>query len=250
MNRNIFKFSVVVILLMLVACNKEEKRHPAEPEMITVKGGTFIMGCTDGDCSEDGSDLPAHKVKLSSFKISKYPVTQKQWASIMGNDAILISLKGDDFPVNVISWYYTQVFIKKLNEITGKNYRLPTEAEWEFAARGGNKSKGYKYSGSNDINAVAWYSDNSEGYHNIGTKNPNELGIYDMSGSIWEWCNDWYEAYTDVSQTNPMGPAIGDQRVLRGGWFCSAVKDCRVSTREVMDPNIHNPRCGFRLVLP
>ena len=253
MNKIFLKFIAAVLLLAIItiACDKQ-KSHPAEPEMIKVTGGTFTMGCTDDDCFDDGREEPAHKVKLTSYKIAKYPITQKQWEAIMGNYlGSVSSCVGDDFPVCVVGWQDVQIFIEKLNELTGKNYRLPTEAEWEFAARGGNKSKGYKYSGSNDINTVAWYIGNSEDRgHPVGTKMPNELGVYDMSGSVWEWCSDWYGAYTDASQTNPTGPETGTYRVLRGGSFSSYAQLCRVSIRSGLEPYISTGFIGFRLVLP
>jgi len=221
-----------------------------EPELIWVEGGTFTMGCTDGECPEDGREEPPHKVTLSSFKIAKYTVTQEQWEVIMGNNPSYF--KGNNLPVEMVTWYDVQAFITKLNTLTGKTYRLPTEAEWEYAARGGNKSKGYKYSGSNDIDAVAWYNDNSNSKtHPIGTKAPNELGIYDMSGNVWEWCNDWYGAYDDAAQDNPTGSLSGVSRVCRGG--CCANTDahsCRVSSRNSVSPNSRAGLLGFRLVLP
>jgi formylglycine-generating enzyme required for sulfatase activity len=158
-------------------------------EMILVRGGTFRMGDTDGQGGDN--EKPVHNVTLRDFYIGKYPVTQKQWVQVMGSNHS--NFKGDDLPVEQVSWNNVQEIIKELNAKTGKKYRLPTEAEWEYAARGGNKSKGYKYSGSNDIDKVAWYADNSGNKtHPVGTKAPNELGIYDMSGNVWEWVNDKY----------------------------------------------------------
>jgi len=224
------------------------KPYYVEPEMVFVEGGTFIMGCTDGEC-EYTWELPAHQVTVSSFQIAKYLVTQKQWETIMGNNPS--RFKGDDLPVERVSWYDIQEFIQKLNFITGKNYRLPTDAEWEFAARGGNKSQGYKYSGSNNLNEVAWHGYNSGGTtHPVGTKAPNELGIYDMSGNVREWCSDWYEDYTDVPQTNPIGPATGSHRVLRNGGWGNGGLMYRVSFRAPSPPDRCYDMDGFRLVLP
>ena len=223
--------------------------HPAEPELVFVEGGTFTMGCTDGECYHDGREEPAHQVTLSSYKIAKYPVTQKQWVIIMGSNPS--SPKGDNLPVGNVDWYDIQGFIQKLNDATGKNYRLPTEAEWEYAARGGNKSKGYKYSGSNDVNAVAWYTSNSSSTsHVVGTKLPNELGIYDMSGLVAERCGDWYGAYTSNSQTNPTGPVTGDSQPARGGAWNSPANENRVSYRGYCGSNYTRDWIGFRLVLP
>ena len=188
-----------------------------EFEMVWVEGGTFTMGCTDGDCqiSAWGNDVPAHQVTLSSFLIGKYEVTQKQWKDIMGNNPCYY--KGDSLPVYHITWDEIQVFIRKLNLLTGRKYRLPTEAEWEYAARGGKQSKGYKYSGSNNLDEVSWYFGNLDGRPQpVGRKKPNELGIYDMSGNVCEYCKDSQRFYTDKPQTNPEG-ALNEGRAVRGG---------------------------------
>jgi serine/threonine protein kinase/formylglycine-generating enzyme required for sulfatase activity len=186
-----------------------------EPEMVFVQGGTFMMGSNEYEDSYN-FHRPQHRVTLNSFNIGKYPVTQEQWKSIMSNNPSKF-VKGNNYPVDNVSWNDVQEFIRHLNAATGKNYRLPTEAEWEYAARGGIKSKGYRFSGSNDLNDVAWYKDNSGGStHPVGTKIPNELGIYDMFGNVWEWCNDLYGAYSESSQHNPTGASSGSERVVRG----------------------------------
>jgi formylglycine-generating enzyme required for sulfatase activity len=220
-----------------------------EPELISVEGGTFTMGCTDGDCNEYGLDVPAHQVTLSSFKIAKYPVTQQQWKAVMDNNPSYFG--GDSLPVTNVNWNDTQKFIQKLNSATGKNYRLLTEAEWEFAARGGNKSNNFKYSGSNNINEVAWYISNSN-YQTqpVGTKKPNELGIYDMSGNVFEWCYDWYDLYTADSQVNPIGPPSGEYRIFRGGSVTASEKYCRVANRNAGEPTEIYTLVGFRLAHP
>ena len=218
-------------------------------EMVYVKGGTFTMGAT----AEQGSDAyddekPTHSVTLSDFYIGKYEVTQAQWKAVMGSNPSYF--KGDNLPVENVSWNDIQEFIKKLNAQTGKRFRLPTEAEWEYAARGGNQSKGYKYSGSNSISEVAWYDGNSgDKTHPVGQKTPNELGIYDMSGNVWEWCQDWYSssAYSSSSQTNPTGPSSGSSRVLRGGSWYYYARYCRVSNRSFSGPAGRNGSSGFRL---
>jgi len=222
--------------------------QPIEPEMIFVEGGSFTMGCSDDECQ--GSDLPAHEVILNSFKIAKYPVTQEDWISVMGNNPCRIDMEKQ--PVNNVNWYDAQSFIKKLNALTGKNYRLPTEAEWEYAARGGNKSQGYKYSGSNNIDEVAWYDLNSGNrYHPVGEKMPNELGIYEMSGNMWEWCSDWYGPYEDHSQTNPIGPDDGTLKTIRGSCFMLPSYACRVACRGRTTPSFNGPGyISFRLVHP
>jgi len=223
-----------------------EKPNTIEPEMIFVEGGTFMMGSDDGENDEK----PVHSVTVNSFYISKYEVTQKEWLEIMGNNPSYS--KGDNLPVENVSWNDIQEFIKKLNQTTGKTYRLPTEAEWEYAAKGGNKSKGYKYAGSNNIEEVAWYSNNSDGEtHPVGTKKPNELGIYDMTGNVWEWCQDWYdkEYYRNSPSNNPKGPSSGTRCVLRGGSWVSSYSYCRSAIRNYVNPDGVNNYFGARLVL-
>jgi len=158
--------------------------------------------------------------------------------------------KGDSNPVEKVSWNDCQEFIRKLNSLTGRTFRLPTEAEWEYAARGGNQSKGYKYSGSNTLSSVAWYADNSSSQtHAVKTKSPNELGLYDMSGNVYEWCSDWYGSYQSSTQTNPQGPSSGSDRVLRGGSWEINARCCRVSLRNNYSPDVRYYDHGLRLVL-
>ena len=217
-----------------------------EPEMIFVEGGTFQMGSSSGESDEK----PVHSVALSAFNIGKYEVTQAQWKAVMGNNPS--NFTGcDDCSVENVSWNDVQQYISKLNSQTGKNYRLPTEAEWEFSARGGKSSKGYTYSGSNDLNSVAWNTDNSGSKtHTVGGKQANELGIYDMSGNVWEWCSDWYGTYNSYSETNPTGASLGQNRVLRGGSWDNNASYCRRAIRVRDNPDIRYDLNGFRLVLP
>jgi len=260
------KFILIFALLLgiITACEKEVISE-IESEMILVEGGTFMMGCT----GEQGSDCrsneyPAHEVTLNSFNIAKYKVTQKQWEKIMKTTVEeqrnldhpywYLGGVGDDYPMYYVSWDDVQEFIKKLNKQTGKNYRLPTEAEWEYAAHGGNRSLGYKYSGSNKVDDVAWYNGNAGGNsHPVGTRLPNELGIYDMSGNIAEWCNDWYGEYQDSPQHNPQGQIIGNKRVVRGNsWYWDADRS-RICSRGESEGDgvLQNARyngIGFRLV--
>lgn len=217
--------------------------------MVYVQGGTFTMGATAEQGSDAlGDEKPTHQVTVSDFYICKYEVTQELWQAVMGSNPS--EFKGTKKPVECVSWVDCMKFISKLNSITGKYYRLPTETEWEFAARGGNKSRGYKYSGSNNINNIAWFGDNSGGpTHDVGMKASNELGIYDMSGNVWEWCSDWYGYYSSNVQTNPTEASSGSFRVRRGGsWFNNA-RGCRVSNRNADTPGHEDNILGLRLAL-
>lgn len=215
--------------------------------MVFVEGGTFVMGATTEQKEDyDSNEHPTHQVKLNGFYIGKYEITQKQWCKIMGSNPSFFI--GDSLPVEQVNWNDVQEFIEKLNAQTGKNYRLPTEAEWEYAARGGKQSQGYKYGGSDTAAHVAWHWDNSNSTtHAVGAKSPNELGIYDMSGNVWEWCNDWYDNYNSSSQINPTGASFGSYRVIRGGcWIYDACR-ARVSLRYYNSPELRYNNLGFRL---
>ena len=206
------------------------------------------MGATSEQQNPYDDEKHTHRVSLSSFYIGKYEVTQALWKAVMGSNPS--NWKGDNLPVENVSWNDCQTFLRKLNAMTGKNFRLPTEAEWEFAARGGNRSRGYQYSGSNVLSYVAWYDDNSGSKtHNVGTKAPNELGIYDMSGNVREWCQDWKGSYSSSAQTNPKGPSSGSFRVLRGGSWYYLARDCRVTIRNSGAPDLWDDDLGLRLVL-
>ena len=210
--------------------------------MIKVQGGTYTMGAT----SKKGSDAwncekPAHKETVSDFMIGETPVTQELWQAVMCANPSHFA--GDmQRPVECVSWDDCQTFIRKLNQLTGQNFRLPSEAEWEYAARGGNRSKGYKYAGSNSVDAVAWYDDNSGSTtHKVKTKQPNELGIYDMSGNVWEWCQDnWCDDYNS--------PRDSGFRVLRGGSWGNFARGVRVFDRHGDTP-VERNNCGNGLRL-
>ena len=203
--------------------------------MIPVKGGTFQMGATKEQTGEARKDeKPVHTVTLDNFQIGETEASQALWREVMGSNPS--TYKGNDLPVTNVTWEDCQEFIKKLNERTGKQFRLPTEAEWEFAARGGTASKGYMFSGSDEVRSVAWHNrDSNRDRHNgpyaIKSKDPNELGIYDMSGNVNEWCQDWFGDYTADPQTNPQGPATGKEHVYRGGSWWYYGMSCRVSRR-------------------
>lgn len=217
--------------------------------MIYVQGGTFMMGCDverDSECND--WETPSHQVTLSSYYIAETEVTRVLWKAVIGRYPGKSA--DDDCPAAFISWGECQYFIRILNEMTGKTFRMPSEAEWEYAARGGNKSKGYKYAGSDDLEEVAWYDMNSSyKTHPIKSKKPNELGLYDMSGNVWEWCSDCYGYYGTESQTDPAGPTDGPLRVFRGGsWYYNA-NFCRVSSRLSGQTVARFDDVGLRLVL-
>ena len=218
--------------------------------MIKVDGGTFTMGATaEQGKAVDPQEKPPHKVTLSGYYIGEFEVTQKLWKAVMGNNPALF--KGDNRPIEMVSWMDCQEFIKKLNALTGLKFRLPTEAEWEYAARGGAKSKGYKFSGSNEAGNVAWCEDNSDKQsHDVGQKQPNELGIYDMCGNVWEFCADAFVPYTEASQTNPQNAkADASTIVSRGGGSGSSAWGCRVSYRSGDTTALRYFGNGFRLAL-
>ena len=221
-------------------------------EMVYVEGGTFRMGATEEQWKDAYDDKkPVHPVTLSSYLIGKHEVTQALWEEVMGSNSSE-NEQGGDYPVDNVSWFDCQEFVKKLNARTGMKFRLPTEAEWEYAARGGDRSKGYKYAGSDNLDEVGWYYDNSDKHtHPVGLKKPNELGLYDMSGNVWEWCQDWYNDYTAEARTNPAGPQSGKwgSRVLRGGSYGYYAGDCRVSIRSDYAPGSGLDSFGLRVVL-
>ena len=231
-----------------VTASQKEVLQKLIDSMVNIEGGTFTMGATLEQGDDAGSDeKPAHKVTLSDYFMGKTEVTQELWVAVMGRNPS--HFKGNYLPVENVSWDDCQEFIKKLNSLTGLNFRLPTEAEWEYAARGGKKNRGCKYSGSNDIGSVAWYMDNSSSkIHAVAAKLPNELGLYDMSGNVFEWCSDWYGDYSSVSQTNPIGPSSGSVRVIRGGCLSDRTSGCRVSLRIFCVPNRRLDTLGLRLV--
>jgi len=266
MSRLLQFFLISLISIFLYnAC----KDNPAEAEkgptidMILVSGGTFQMGDTWGDGS--GNEKPVHTVTVDSFYISKYEITQPQYSEITGSNPS--HFKGEYLPVDMVSWIDAVMFCNQLSvrkgltpcytitdtrltcDFKANGYRLPTEAEWEYAARGGNKSQGYRFSGSDDVEEVAWHATNSDGTsHFIGLKMPNELGIYDMSGNIREYCWDIYSLYTEEAQDNPTGPTLGWDRVMRGG--CWAVFDLldRVSSRNYISYTSASYCMGIRVV--
>ncbi|MDR3329403.1 MAG: formylglycine-generating enzyme family protein [Prevotellaceae bacterium] len=251
MKANILKVALVgAAAAALTACG-EATQQSYEPEMVEVEGGTFTMGCPeneDDDC--DKRERPLHSVTLSSFLIGKYEVTQKQWIAVMGGwpgtgpDSTFGA--GDSYPAYNVSWDDVQRFIDTLNKKTGKRYRLPTEAEWEYAARGGAAGDNLDA----DIDSVAWYYDNSHySTHAVGAKAANALGLHDMLGNVWEWCSDWYGLYSSDAQTNPRGYESGTHRIIRGGGWTDVHARCHVAIRGGSLPHERDSNLGLRLVL-
>lgn len=229
-------------------------------KMVWVEGGSFIMGCTGeqgGDCDNDEKNT--RRVSLTGYYIGMTEVTQGQWEKVMGTSVYQQRSKagannvygvGPDYPMYYVSWEEAMAFCEELSRQTGKKYRLPTEAQWEYAARGGNRNDGTKYSGSYSIDAVAWYTGNSSNStHIVGSKRPNGLGLYDMSGNVWEWCRDWYaDSYIGYQTDNPQGPSGGSGRVNRGGGWGGSAAGCRVSLRDYNGPGYRDSGLGFRVV--
>jgi len=221
-------------------------------DMVFVKGGCYQMGDTFGD--GDPSEKPAHNVCVSDFYMGKYDVTQAQWQAVMGSNKSFFKKCGENCPVENVSWEDAQSFIRQLNSRTGKNYRLPYEAEWEYAARSGGKQE--KWAGTSnpdELGAYAWFVENSgKTTHAVGTRKPNGLGLYDMSGNVWEMCNDWYDAeyYKKSPEKNPGGALSGSLRVIRGGGWGSTAGYVRAAARNPIAPSGRGGRAGFRLVHP
>lgn len=219
-------------------------------EMVLVPGDTFTMGCMaakDKNCLEE--EKPPHPVKVDSFYIAKYDVTQIQWRAIMDTNPSHFRHCGD-CPAENVSWDDIQKFILKLNSLSGEHYRLPTEAEWEYAARGGNQSKGYIFAGNDKLDSIAWCNGTSgDSTHPVGDRLPNELGLYDMTGNVWQWCNDWYDdKYYRISpDKNPQGPDNGQYRVVRGSSYSNLAKYNRVTLRRKLEPYHGDRHGGFRL---
>lgn len=245
--------SILGLILVLMLGNKivglfskldKELMAKFSNSMVLIPEGEFQMG------SDDGGEIekPVHKVSLNYFYLGKTEVTQEQWRAVMGSDPPKLNFKGcDQCPVESVSWNDVQKFIKKLNAKTGENYRLPTEAEWEYAARGG-ENQSYTYAGSNTWDEVGWFYENSGNKtHPVGQKKANNFRLYDMSGNVWEWCQDWADYYTKSPSNNPQGPSTGSYRVRRGGSYRSTETVARVAYRDNYDPDFRLYSMGFRL---
>ena len=261
--RNRYLIIAVLLLAQLPLWAKKKVRVPDSLQVITVKangveirmqrveGGSFVMGATPEQYDRDTyTDKPAHLVFLSPYYMAATEVTNRLWQAVMPDCEMLGPSGYPMHPVSFVSWIDAQEFVRRLDSLTGYPFRLPTEAEWEYAARGGKKSKGYKFSGGNDIDDVAWYDDNSGNWtHDVATKRANELGLYDMSGNVWEWCQDWLDPYSSNCQTNPKGAPSGSYRVSRGGSWNGSARGCRVSYRSSPAPSHRYYSLGLRLAL-
>ena len=232
-------------MVRYVRCPREEEAYLKSvidelvSNMVYVEGGSFMMGSDDSDAYDD--EKPVHREYVSSFRIGKYEVTQREWKAVMGNNPS--HFKGDDLPVENVSWDDCQQFIRKLNAITAKNFRLPTEAEWEYAARGGNLSRGYRYSGSDDIRDVAWcYDGGRVSTCAVGTKSANELELYDMSGNVWEWTSDRWRCNYNSEHSSP-------DFIFRGGSWSTRARNCRISYRSFGGRSNRSNGLGLRLAL-
>jgi len=254
--------TVILLMFLLIQPVVAIESSSTGDNFVRIEGGTFQMGSNNGNDDEK----PVHIVTVKSFSMGKYPVTQKEWTEIMGNN--LCHFKGENLPVENVSWHEAVEYCNKRSLKEGlspvysgsgdnitcdwnaNGYRLPTEAEWEYAAKGGNKDKIlFEYSGSNSMEAVAWYDKNSEGStHPVGTKEPNSLGLYDMSGNVWEWCWDWYRSYSSQDQKDPKGALSGSHRVMRGGSWRYEGRYLRSSYRGFVIPSRRYSYFGFRLV--
>lgn len=241
---------LLIFAITLLSSSVLVAQTTPKPTMIPIEGGTFIMGSD----SVGSAEKPKHTVTISSFSMGKYEVTVAEYkAFCTSTDSTMPDEPywgwNDKHPIVNVNFNDAKAYCNWLSETTDQNYRLPTEAEWEYAARGGNKSAGYTYSGSNDMEEVGWIGDNAGGQTQVvGRKKPNELGLYDMSGNVWEWCEDWYGDYTATTQINPRGPGSGSDRVLRGGSWDSPFTE--VGFRLTNNPEYIFSYYGFRVVLP
>lgn len=243
----------LVLILLLPVMSSTLHAQTIEPQMVFVEGGTFMMGDKNGD--ED--ERPAHEVKIDDFYIGKFEITVHQFelfCSATGREAPRTeSWSKANHPVIYVSWYDAVEYCKWLSKETNKNYRLPTEAEWEYAARGGKLSKGFKFSGGENIDSIAWYQGSipEDGTQPVGTLKENELGLYDMSGNVWEWCADIYQKdyYGKSETTNPKGPGFGNWRIVRGGSWADKAFHARVTYRQSNIPANAGFNDGFRVVM-
>ena len=252
---------LMVVMVLGISCGKSVRLDKLSIPMTKVAGGTFQMGSNDSDWTN-----PIHTVTVDSFYIGTYEITQDIYEQVMGTNPS--NFEGARLPVETVNWYDAVEFANALSRKDGldevytidgedvvcdwdkKGYRLPTEAEWEYAARGGAKNQGYTYAGSNTVGDVAWYFDNSSNKtHNVGSKTANELGLYDMSGNVWEWCWDFYGKYSSSLQPDPVGPGSGSGRVERGGSWYGDARDCRVANRSGGSPEYASYSYGFRVAL-
>ncbi len=259
------KIIIPILFVILVFCSCEQdipvvtgsmtvNLTVAKFEMTFVDGGSFMMGAGDEQLPYAKSDeLPAHQVQVSSYYICQTEITQAVWKAVMDTlpSAMLDEANncpiGDNYPVTCVTYDDCLKFIEKLSSITKSHFALPTEAQWEFAAKGGRNCETYLFAGTNDVNSCAWCEVDKS--HQVGMKKATSLSLYDISGNVAEWCYDWYSAYSDDSQVMPYGPEEGTRRVLRGGSYASNQKECRVTSRDSASPSFKSPEIGFRVIL-
>lgn len=243
-------FSAFLFFCGIDACENLNSIESINRNMVLISGDTFMMGCSPEDTECYANESPRHSVTLSSFEIGKYEVTQGQWKAVMGSNPSNFDTCGDDCPVEWVLWDDVQDFITALNTRTDSNYRMCTEAEWEYAARAGTETKWYCGDDESCLDSIAWYDDNADTTtHPVGQKTPNAWGLYDMSGNVWEWVSDWYDRdyYSESPATDPTGPAGGDYRVRRGGGWPNGARLSRSAHRGTLDPGYRRSYLGFRL---
>lgn len=264
--------TLAIFAIVAVSCTNSNKSfvenaYDLNMKMVYVQGGTFYMGGTNEQSPFSQEDEKVRQITLDGYWIAETEITQSQWEKVMGTTLSMqrelsdgeneINGVGVDCAMYYVSWNEAKEFVRRLRDKTGLNYSLPTEAQWEFAARGGNKSQSRIYAGDDMIENVSWFSNNSDGsVHNVASKKANELGIYDMSGNVYEWCEDYYGEYehffgadNEKETRNPKGPGRGFDKILRGGCYLDAAEDCRVSARYYEEPDVHSKAFGFRIAL-
>ena len=264
MNKKRILFLMFAAAILFTACSKDDENTTSNADtqtftvsgveftMVKVEPGTFMMGAIDGDLEVTNREKPAHQVTLTKpFYMAQTEVTQELWMAVMSANPSYFS-EGSNLPVEQVSYNEALEFCSRLSDLTGHTFTLPTEAQWEYAARGGQNAPATPtvYAGSSELDAVAWYTDNCDGTtHAVGSKAPNELDLYDMSGSVREWCLDWYGDYSATAQTDPQGPSTGTNRVARGGGWASWARECRIPDRMDFYPGNKYGDTGFRIVM-
>lgn len=242
---NLFLAAVFTVAMLVVSCTRPSVEVP---DMQFVEGGTVVLGSDDADA--DADEKPLREVAVKSFYISIFEVTQSQWRYVMGEYPSLFV--GGNRPVECVSWFDVQLYIQRLNELTGKHFRLPTEVEWEYAARGGKANKPYRYSGGDTIDKVAWWKKNfKNGTSDVGAKSANALGLYDMTGNVHEWCANGYDSllYSRAEMLLLLVDSLTAEVTVKGGSWHSEARHLRISNRNHISPYVRNATLGFRLAM-